>query len=99
MSLINCLRASTTHLGGCKEIESSNCLLRMLSRSHSRLPLTSSYFQVFSFWSGGQPGEFSLTAGGFALYVPVTGGNWAANCYFCAPGTVWTLAAMPQART
>ena len=22
------------------------------------------------------------------MYVPVTGGNWAANCYLCAPGTV-----------
>jgi len=99
MSLINCLRASTTHLGGCKEIESSNCLRRMPESQSFATTVTSSYLQVFSFWSGDQPGEFSLTAGGFALYVPVTGGNWAANCYFCAPGTVWTLAAMPQART
>ena len=50
--------------------------------------VTSGLFLVFSGLSGGQPGDLVVTAGGFNLYVPVVGGYWAANCFFCDPGTV-----------
>jgi len=62
--------------------------LAFLSTQSFGTAVTSGYLQVFSFWSGGQPAEFYATAGGFRLYIPVNGGNWAANCYFCAPGTI-----------
>jgi len=62
--------------------------LAFLSSQSFATNVTSGSFVVFSFPSGGAPGELFLTAGGFNLYVPVTGGSWAANCFFCAPGTV-----------
>jgi hypothetical protein len=62
--------------------------LAFLSTQSFGTAVTSGYLQVFSFWSGGQPAEFYATAGGFRLYIPVNGGNWAANCYFCAPWTI-----------
>ena len=62
--------------------------LAFLSSQSFATNVTGGYFQVYSFWSGGQPGELFLTAGGFYLYIPVIDGNWAANCYFCAPWTV-----------
>ena len=47
--------------------------LAFLSSQSFATNVTGGYFQVFSFASGGQPGELFLTAGGFNLYVPVIG--------------------------
>lgn len=50
--------------------------------------VTWGYILVYSFPTDGVPSALEITASGLALDVPVFGGSWEANCFFCDHGTV-----------
>lgn len=64
-------------------------LLAFLSTQCFGTNVTSGNFVVFSGpFPSGFPDALFANGSGFSVFVPVISGFWAANCFFCADGTV-----------